>query len=545
MEQIRKQTKIARRRMTSERFLSYLPWTLSVAFVVAAIGLALPKLMHLEVDPTIWIASWAGGVSVVALITNFCLTFVGRPTKADAAVAIDQRFQLRERLSSSLVLTKEDRESELGAALVEDANRRAEKIDARDKFTWGFNRSLLIPVLPALLAAAICYLPSKAAPEVVAKKDETSITQVKNSTKPLLEQIRKKRKMAEDKGLNAAVDMFKKLEGELAKLQKNAKLDTKQTLAKLNDIKKQLAERREELGTSEALRKNLSGLEKFDDGPGEKLANALKKGDFEEAEESMKDLLKKMENGEMDKAGMQKLEKQLEKLQQAMSEAAQNHEQAKQDLKEQIAQAQESGDMQQAAQLQRKLEQMQAGDANMAQMQQLSDMLQKAQQSMQSGDMQQAQESLQEMADQLQQMNQSDSELQDLDELMDSLAQSKSQMACKQCDGAGCQSCMMGGMPGQIPGQGMGEGAGSGDRPEEENEVDFFDSQVREQMKKGEIIYGGLVGGQNKKGIAKADVQEAVLTSMAEEPEPLDETPLPKMQKEHARGYFNAIREGN
>ena len=66
MEQIQKQTKIARRRMTSERFLSFLPWTLSIAFVVAAIGLALPKLMHLEVDPTIWIASWVGGVSLGA-----------------------------------------------------------------------------------------------------------------------------------------------------------------------------------------------------------------------------------------------------------------------------------------------------------------------------------------------------------------------------------------------------------------------------------------------------------------------------------------------
>ncbi|MEM8733884.1 MAG: hypothetical protein AAGG44_06675 [Planctomycetota bacterium] len=530
MDQVRKQAKVARRRLLSERFLSFLPWTMSVGAVVALVGLALPKLMHLAVEPNIWIASWVGGAAIVALLSNLSLTLVGRPSTADAAVEIDKRFELKERLSSSLVLSTEDQDTELGTALVSDANARAEKIDVRDRFTWGFNRGLLLPVLPCVIAALVCLLPDQNAPEEVAKKDETKITQVRNSTKPLLEEIRKKRKMAEKKGLNSAVDMFKKLEGELAKLQKDAKLDSKQSLAKLNDIKKQLAERREELGTADALRKNLQNMEKFDAGPAEKLADAMKKGDFQKAEEELENLLKKMQEGKMDKADMQKLSKQLDKLQQAMSDAAQQHEKAKQSLKDQIAQAQQAGDMQKAAQLQRKLEQMEGADANMAQMQQMADMLQKAQQSMQEGDMQQAQQSMQELASQLEQMNMSNSELQDLDELMDSLAE--------------CKQQMIGSMPGQIPNQGMGEGQGAGDRPEEENEVDFFDSQIRDKMKKGEIVSAGLVGGENKKGQAKADVQAAVLASMAEEPEPLDETPLPKMQKEHARGYFNAIREG-
>lgn len=544
MDHIRKQAKVARRRLFTERFLRFLPWTLSIALVVAIVGIALPKIMHLDVDPKIWFASWLGGAAVIAFITNCCLTVIGRPSMADSAVAIDKRFSLRERLSSALVLSKEDRDTELGQALVDDANARAEKLDVRDEFTWGFTRKLLLPVLPAILAAAMWYIPNQPAPEVEPVKSKTSLTQVKNATKPILEMIKKQRKDAEDKGLNAAVDFFKKLEGDLAKMQKNAKLDTKQSLAKLNDIKKQLDERRQELGSSESLRKNLQNLEKFEAGPAEKLAEALKSGDFQKAEKSMEELLKKMQNGEMGEQDIQKLTKQLDKLQKAMSEAAQKQEQAKQALQEQIQQAQDSGDMQKAAQLQRKMEQMQANDANMAQMQQMADMLAKAQQSMQQGDMQEAQQSLEELADQLQQMNQSDQELKDLDELMDSLAQSKSQMKCDSCKGSGCQQCMMGSMPGQIPGQGMGEGRGAGARPEEENDVDFFESQVREKMKKGEIVYGGKVGGKNKKGEARAEIQDAVLTSLSEEPEPLDDTPLPKLRKDHAREYFNSIREG-
>lgn len=544
MDSIRKQARIARRRLTSQRLLSFLPWTLTIALVVALVGLALPKLMHLPVEPTIWFACWLGGTTVVAIITTICLTFLGRATLPDAAAAIDHRFGLRERLSSAMVLTAEDRETELGQALAEDANRRAEKIDVRDQFQWGFTSKLLLPALPALLAAALWFVPNQGPLESTATVDQASINQVKNSIKPLIEQIKKKRELEEQQGLSAAVDLFKKLETELDKLQKDTKLDTKQTLAKLNDIKEQMQERRKELGSAEALRKNLQNLEKFEAGPAEKLADALKKGDFEKAEESVEELLKKLQKGDMSQADQEKLQQQLEKLEKAMSEAAQAQEQAKQALQDQIAQAEKAGDMQKAAQLQRKLEEAQGQDANAAQMQQMADMLSQVQQAMKEGDMQSASEAMEQMASQLQQMNQSDSELQDLDELMDSLSQSKSQMMCKQCSGEGCQSCSMGSMPGQIPGMGMGEGQGAGDRPEEETDTDFFDSRVRDMMKRGEIVDGGKVGGDNRKGSTTAEVQEAVLTSMSDEPEPLDDTPLPKTQREHTRDYFNSIRDG-
>ena len=535
MEQIRKQARSARRRLTVERFLGYLPWTLSAAIGVALIGLVLPKLMHLPVDQTIWFSSWVGGCALVGLIINSCLTFMGGATTADAAVEIDKRFGLRERLSSALVLTPEDRETELGEALASDANRRAEKIDVRDQFSWGFRRSLLVPILPAMLAAALWWVPNRAEPEQVASKKSLSVQQVKNSTKPLMAQIKKKRAEAEKKGLTAAVDMFKKLEGELAKLQKDTKLDTKQTLAKLNDIKNQLSERKKELGGADSLRKNLKSMEKFEAGPAQKLADALKQGDFMKAEESLGELLKKMENGSMSQADMQKLQKQLEKLQNAMAEAAQQHEQAKQALQQQIAQAEAAGDMQKAAQLQRKLEQAQANDANASQMQQMASMLEQAQQAMQEGDMQSAQDSLQQMASQIAQMNQADAQLQDLDELMDSLAQSKSSM----------MGSMMGSMPGEIPGQGMGEGQGQGERPEAESDAQFWDTRVRQKMQMGETVYGGKVGGDNRKGTTMVEVQEMVLTSITEDPEALDDTPLPKNQRDHTRGYFDSIREGN
>ena len=547
MDQIRKQSRIARRRLITERFFAYLPWTLSFALLLAVIAIGLPKLMYLPIDNVIWFASWAGGCAALALIVNSVLTFVGRPSLADAAFEIDRRFGLRERLSSVLVMSKEDTETELGQALAADAQKRAEKLDVRDKFQFGLRRTLMLPLIPAVLAGLLWYAPNRSAPEEVASKDsKVTLQQIKNSTKPLMAQIKKKREQAEKDGLpELEVDFFKKLEGELAQIQKDTKLDTKQSLAKLNDIKEQLEKRRNEMGSAESLKRNLQNLEKFEAGPAEKLAEALKQGDFEKAEESLEQLMKKMEAGEMNAADMEKMQKQLEKLEQAMAEAAQAHEQTKQSLKEQIKQAEAAGDMQKAAQLQRKLEQAQAQDAQMAQMQKMAEALSKAQQSMKEGDLQAAKEELSKMANQLQQMNQQDAELKDLDELMDSLSKSKSQMTCGECNGDGCSKCMgsMGKM-GKMPGRGQGEGSGEGERDEEENDVDTFDSRVRDKMKVGETVYGGKVGGENRKGTTRVEIEEAVRSSLAGEPEALDDTPLPKAQRDHTRDYFNAVREG-
>ncbi|MCC6509207.1 MAG: hypothetical protein IT423_08875 [Pirellulaceae bacterium] len=546
MDTVRKQAKLAKRRLVSERFFKFLPVNMLVMFGIALVGLALPLIIVMSIDKVVWFASWLIGAVVLSLIVNSIMTLVGRPTLSDAAIEIDRRFGLRERLSSALMLGVEDRESELGQALAADAEKRAAQLDVRDKFNWGLHRGLLLPALPALLALGLWFAPLRENAED-ATLGKANVNQIASSTKPLIEQLKKKREEAEKQGLNEAADMFRKLEGKLAELQKDTKLDTKQSLAKLNDIKQQLEKRREELGSSEAMKKNLQNLEKFEPGPADELAQALKRGDFDKAEKEAEKLLEKMKSGEgLSEEDMQKLEKQLSQLEKALQEAAQAHEQAKQELEKQMKQAEAAGDLQKAAQMERKLAEMQAKDSQMQQMQELADSLSQCKECMGKGDKQGAQDSLQKMASQLQKMSAENGELQDLDQLMDSLSQSKSQMACSQCNGKGCSKCMNAGMGkmGEMPGMGMGEGRGQGERPEEETDTDFFESRVRDPMKQGETVYGGQIGGENRKGVTTAEVQAAVLTSLAEEPEPLDNQPLPKSQLQHTREYFNAIRDG-
>lgn len=536
MNHVLRQAKIARRRLTIHRFFQYLPWVMLIALSVAALGVALPKMVVVEADPQIWLISWLGGCSAVGLLTSVVLSFVGRPGLSESAAEVDRRFGLRERLSSALSMPQQDRQSALGEALESDAERRAETLVVSEHFSFGITGKLLLPLAPALLALALTQL-SDREPEVQQPQlAQLNIKKVKESTDALMKKIQQQRKKAEDKGLKAAVDMFKKLEGELAKLRKNEKMDTKQALTKLNDIKQQLEDRRKEIGGANELKKHLQSLSKFEPGPLDDLADSMKKGDMEKAEEALEKLLEKLKSGEMNESDMAQMKKQMDALQKAMGDAAQKHQEAKDALQQQIDQAKASGDQQKAAQLERKLEKMQGADASMAQMQQMADMLQQAGQSMSEGDMQAAQEAFEQMAQQLSEMNDADAELQDLDQLMQELSQSKSDMMGS-LNGNGMQGSESGN------GNGNGDGQGSGDRAEEEDDVDFYDSRVREQMRLGETIMGGSVGGENKKNESQLDVQEAILSSMAEEPEPLNDVPLPRVRRDHTRGYFDAVRE--
>lgn len=534
MDPIWKQASVARRRLISARFFAFLPYWLGAILLLAAVGVMLPKVVALPIDGVIWYASWLASALVIGLLVSVIMTWIGRPSLTDAAEEVDRRFQLKERLSSALALNEADRETNFGQALMADAQAKAEVLDVPSQFGWGVNRRLALPLFPAV--ASLLFFVISDRPFEPPTNDSTGLLspmQVKSSTQPLLEQVKKQREQAEIDNLKEAADMYRRLQAELEKMQQQEGMDPKEALAKLNTIKEQLEKRRQDLGSSESLKKNLRQLEKLDSGPADRLSDALKKGDLEKAEKAVEELLKEIKDGKLTPEQEEQLTKQLEQLEQALRQASQAHELAKQSLTEQIRQAQQNGDMGRAGELQRKLEQLQSNDRSMSQMQDMANMLSQCKNCLSQGDQQGLQEALGEMANQLSQMNFEDGQLQTLDQLMDSLSQ---------CKGGMCQGGN--GPPCDKPGSGLGEGIGEGDRPEEEGDVDFFESQVRSQMRMGETAFGGKIGGENRKGVSRVEVQQEIISELASEPEPLDDTPLPKNQRDHTRDYFNQLREG-
>ncbi len=549
MDLIQRQIKRAHRRLTTQLFLKHLTIAIVIALAIALIGIVVPKLWYVSVEKETWVASWIGSCLGAAFLFAALMTWLRRPPRLTAAVEVDRRFGLKERLSSALNLNSQDVASPVGSALLQDATQRAERIDVRDKFSWGFSRQQLWILIPASLAIGAWFIPD--AEKRLPKQSiaaNVQLNQIKNATQPLVEQIRKKREEAEKAGLEDAVEMYKQVESELDKLQKDGKLDAKKALAKLNDLKKEMQERRNELGTGESLKKNLEGLKNFDKGPAEKFADSLEEGNFEQASEELEKMIEKLEKGEMTPEMKEQLAKQAESLEKALEDAVANHEKNKKDLEEQISKAEQSGDVQKAAQLRKDLEKMQSKDSQMGELGEMADELDKLESALKSGDAKAAKEALEELKSQVEKMELSKEESEELEEMMDELDSSKSSMNCKKCGGKGCKDCKGAGTKkggqgrGQGNGDGMGEGQGFGDRPEDETDTNFFDSQVRADVKEGETIFAGKIDGSNKKGITKEAMKEAVLTSQADDAESLENVVLPKAQRDQTREYFDKMR---
>ena len=534
MNHILKQVAVARRRLMAIRFLQSLARGLLITFSIAVIALAIPKLWSLPFDTRRWPVVCIAMASVLGLLWAMVLAVLHRPSTIAAATEIDLRLKLRERLSSSLQLSDGDRKTAIGQALMQDAQREASRIDLRDAFPVRLDRQYLWAAIPILLSAATFLFPNAQDPEVIVKGlDATSLMQVKNSTQDLAKLVRKQREKAEEEGLDEAVDFFKQLQNKVEELQKSNATDTKKILSDINQLKEAMQKRRDELGSSESLKKNLAGLQSLDKGPAEKMTEAMKDGEFKEASKELQKMMDDLEAGSLTEEQKSQLAKQMEQMAAALEKAVAQHELAKQALEKKIADAQLAGDIEMVAELRKQLADKQAQDDQLAELATMADQMKEVKDALEKGDQAGAKKAMDKMKASVDKMGAQAKQLQELDEMMDGAN------ACKDCANG-----QKGGKGGKEPQwkEGSGEGPGGGPRPEEESDTKHIESQVRTDMQKGETIYGGKAGGANRKGISREETKQAILTAEAEDAEALDNISLTKKQRDQSREYFESLR---
>lgn len=76
-----------------------------------------------------------------------------------------------------------------------------------------------------------------------------------------------------------------------------------------------------------------------------------------------------------------------------------------------------------------------------------------------------------------------------------------------------------------------------------ETKPDAYDSQIRDQMQKGENVYGGKAIGPNRKGISREKAKEIVLAAEPEDPNAVENIALPKAQRDQQKEYFESLRK--
>ncbi|TWU06342.1 hypothetical protein [Stieleria varia] len=552
MNQIEYRVRSARRRLIMGQLGRSLCYTLFAALIVAIFACAIPQFYVIDIDFQTWAYAWVGGCLVAGLLAAVIHTFLKAPSLGDVAREVDHRFGLRERLSSSMSLEQSDRESDFGIALMTDAEKQASQIDVAKRFQLKPSKIGWLPLSLAPVLVIVLMLVNPASNSSASNQttvDPAVAAQVKKAAMQLKKRLQQQKRKADAAGLKEARDLFEKMEMDLDKMAEKKNLDKKDAMIALNDLKKQLDQRRQEIGSTEQMQKAMSQMKGLDAGPADKVAKSMEKGEFGKASDIVKQLAEKMRDGKLSEKEKEQLQKQVQQMQEQMKKAVEEHKQRKEELQKKIDQARSEGRQDDAAKLQEQMNKMQQQDQQMQQMQKMSQALNDAAQAMQQGDSQQAADALQEMADQLGDMQQEMSELQDLESAMNDLSQSKEQMRCKNCGGGGCKQCQGNGMgmqfgqgDGEGEGDGLGKGNGSGDRPEEEGDTNTYETQVRGQVKKGKARISGFADGPNRKGVTREELKSVIDSALAEESNPLENQNLPRTEQQHAKDYFDKLR---
>ena len=554
MDQLHEQVRRAQRRLVWEQFLGRSVSCLFVALVVAAVAVAVPRVLIVRVLPDWWDMAWLVGALGGGLLAAGVWTLLSRRSALEAALEIDRRFELRERVSSSLSLSPVDQASEAGQAVVRDAARAASRLDIDERFRVRLDRRAWWPLVPAAVMFVLVALVDNR--EAASSTDPDAAANAQQQTKTAVDSLRKKieerQKEAREKGLKAAEGLFKQIEQGTRDLTERKDVDRTKAAVKLNDLARELDQRRKQLGAGDEFKKQLQNMKNLGAGPAEQAAQAMKEGNWKKALEEIEKLRQQIRDGKLDAKAQQQMAQQLEQMRDKIQAAAEARQQAMDDLKKQIEQQKQQGNLAKAGELQQKLDQLQQQQQQMDKLQQLANQMGQIQQALQQGNPQQAANAMNQMAQQLQQMQQEMNELEMLDAAMNQLEMAKDAMACPNCNGKGCQACQGGmnmnmGFGNQMngkPGMGMGAGRGIGPRPDEPNPTDLRDTRVRQTPGRGAAVFGGMVEGPNVRGEVGASIQQEMESMGSEPADPVTSQRLPRNSREHAEDYFRILREG-
>lgn len=537
MEKLKQQVRIARRRMAVQRFLRTLPWCWFGTLLVAAILIAIDKYYPLGLK--VW--AWPAMAAAAGVVLAGGWVWLHRRSELDAALEIDLRFGLRERVSSAYALSDKERESPVGRALIEDASRRVDGLDVAEGFHLSLSRWALAPAVPAIAAFLIAVFLNPASETATAVADTTQQKQIKTSSEILERKLAERAQEAREQGLKDLEGLLTKVEQGTKQLAKHEE-NSREALVKMNDLAKELAQRREELRGGDRLKDQLDQLKNLAKGPADKMADALKNGDLKAAAKELKALKDQLENNKLDENAKAELAKQLEQMEEKLRGMAERHRKLEDELKSQIAQKRAAGQSKEADELEKQLAKLAKQAPQMEQLERMAQKLGQCAQCAKAGDGKGAAQALAQLESQLDDLKQQLAESELLDEALEQLADAKESMMCKQCNGQGCEACR--GRFGDRFGNGLGRGQGQGDRPEEETPTGFYDTKVKQQTGRGAATVVGQVEGPNVQGRVEQEIQTQFQAVKGRAADPLADTKLPRGYREHARKYFDTLREG-
>ena len=281
---------------------------------------------------TCWPWVWMGpGLAVLALLLTARMWSRRRQTELQVAVEVDQRLDLREKLSTSLHVA--GRDDPFARAAIEDAVTAARDPRTREQLRRRFavespGRWWLSPLVIAVAVGLWFVAPVNLFASDV--EDDADLTETVQQSDDAIEAVVKQ--------IQNSPELREELSDLLGDLAKDATdpdaLKTRQdvrrdAIKKLTDINKRLDEiiNGPKGKTADAIENALAKLRTPPDGPAKDLAEALAAGDFKAAQEALAKLTEELQAGKLNEQQKEQLAKQLEDLAKQMQQLAQQQQQ--------------------------------------------------------------------------------------------------------------------------------------------------------------------------------------------------------------------------
>ena len=319
-----------------EQFLAALIATWSVALLVAGVAIIVGKFWPPGMTAYSWTWLWLGGGSVAAVMGAVIWTAVKGHSRLEAAYEIDRRFGLKERVATACSLTPDELATQAGQAVLDDAQRQILRVHVAERFAVAPGRRILWPVAAGILAVLSAVLIKESVTEATANAAPVGRGRPGEGLAQTLENAWPKTRRSAGQRIGRSrrsVDENRTRHGATGRHRKGR---SEEGLARIERLVQGSAKRRDQLMAGDKLKNQLNQLKGMDGGPADKFAQAMKNGDFNKAADELQALQDKMAKGQLDPEEREKLADQLDRMQQSMQKAADAHEQARQDLKQEI-----------------------------------------------------------------------------------------------------------------------------------------------------------------------------------------------------------------
>lgn len=541
-EQIIATVKKIRRRLDLIRFLNLAVWSMTTCLAIGCLVVLADKVRPFGLQP--W---WAlGGGALAGLCVAVIWSVAKRHAHLEAALELDRRCGLAERVSTLMSLDPALLSEPAGLALAHDVELTVTKLRPAEQFPIRLPRFGWAPILPAVAILAIAYLVSPF--DLFGSSMAQAVTveeskRVGDEAKLLEKKLDERRKEAKEANVP---EKLKELTEDVSKatreISENKKISAKDAVLKLSDLAKSVEEKRKEMDSLDMMKRNLAKMPNTPEGPAKKLSQALKNGDFKEAAKQMEQLKKQIEQGKLNEKEQEKLAQQLTQLQKQLKEMA--------DLQKRAEQLAKSLPKEQ---LKKELEKLKQDQKKMEQLQKLANQLAKCTECMgnkdgdgkgnKPGDAQsksnELAKAMQDAQNMLEQLSKDEGAAKMLDEMLTDLSQCKNGM----CEGMG--DCDGKGEPdwSKIKHSDFAKGRGRADgkRGEKKDDTKSRETRVESQINKGPAFIAGQAEGNNFRGESKAQIREAASSAGRVADEAITRQKVPAEYKDHARDYFNRL----